>query len=181
MSTELATDTDGRDREAFLKLLALHEAQLLGFLCAIVPGYQDAEDLFQQTILTMWQKFADFEPGTSFVGWGCQVARFKAMNYLRTKRLPSLDSDVLELLAVAQQNEEPEGRLARRRALASCLEKLREADRQIVQSAYSDGASVKELANQLGRSAGGVSNSLARIRAALYECIRVTVAQEGYA
>ena len=49
------------DRERFLDLLATHEAQLLGFLCAIVPGFQDAEDVFQQTVLTMWQKFGDFE------------------------------------------------------------------------------------------------------------------------
>lgn len=172
---------DGRDREAFLKLLALHEAQLLGFLCAIVPGFQDAEDLFQQTVLTMWQKFADFEPGTSFVGWGCQIARFKAMNHLRAKRLPSLDSDTLEMLASAQQEEDPDCRLERRRALATCLNKLREADLTIIRAAYAEGVSLKELADQLGRSAGGVANSLARIRAALYECIRSTLAQEGHA
>jgi RNA polymerase sigma-70 factor (ECF subfamily) len=171
----------GRDREAFLRLLALHEAQLLGFLCAIVPGFQDAEDLFQQTVLTMWQKFGDFEPGSSFVGWGCQIARFKAMNYLRAKRVPSLDSDTIEMLATTQQDEDPNGRLERRRALATCLAKLREADAAIVTAAYADGISLKDIADQLGRSAGGVANSLARIRAALYQCIHSTLAQEGHA
>ncbi len=172
---------DGRDREAFLELLALHEAQLLGFLCAIVPGFQDAEDLFQQTVLTMWQKFGDFEAGSSFVGWGCQIARFKAMNHLRAKRVPSFDADTLEMLATTQQQEDPELRLERRRALAKCLGKLREADLAIVRAAYAEGVSLKDLADQLGRSAGGVANSLARIRSALYECIRSTLALEGSA
>ncbi len=105
------------DRERFLDLLATHEAQLLGFLCAIVPGFQDAEDVFQQTVLTMWQKFGDFELGTNFVAWGCRIGRNKAMNLLQSRRVAYLDDDVIDLLAATQSDEDPEMRQARRRAV----------------------------------------------------------------
>lgn len=154
---------------------------MLGFLCAITPNYQDAEDLFQQTVLTMWQKFGDFEPGTNFVAWGCRIARNKVMNHLKAKRAATLDDDILDLLVAAQAEEDGEGRLARRRALTGCLRKLSDADRQLVESAYTGTSSIKALAADSGRSPGGVYNSLARIRASLFRCIEATLSREGYA
>lgn len=168
------------DRDLFLSLLADHEAQLMGFLCAITPNYQDAEDLLQQTVLTMWQKFSDFEPGTSFTAWGCRIARYKAMNLMQSRRVTPLDDDVLDLLLVAQSEQEPEQRQARRRALAGCLKKLPEKDRTLVELAYTDGRTIKELAVEIGRSAGGVYNSLARIRGSLFGCIQAALATEGH-
>lgn len=170
---------DDSDREHFLELLAQHEAQLLGFLCAILPGYQDAEDVFQQTVLTMWQKFDEFERGSNFVAWGCRIGRNKAMNLLQGRRLSYLDQDVLDMLLAVQELEEPEIRQARRRALPDCLAKLSEKDQQLIQAAYANRQTIKSLAKESGRSAGGVYNSLSRIRASLYRCINTTLAREG--
>lgn len=172
-----APSSDGRER--FLELLARHEAQLLGFLCAIVPGFQDAEDVFQQTVLTMWQKFDEFEPGSNFVAWGCRIGRNKAMNLLRSRRMSYLDEDVIDLLVARQSDQQPEERQARRRALAGCLRKLDEQDRELVEAAYTRERTIKILASELGRSAGGVYNSLARIRTTLYRCVSATLAKEG--
>lgn len=169
------------DRERFLALLSDHEAQLMGFLCAIAPNYQDAEDLLQQTVLTMWQKFAEFEPGTSFVAWGRQIARYKAMNLLRSRRLTPLDDEIIDLLLVAEEQQDRDHRLARRRALAGCLEKLPAEDRQLVEEAYGGDRSIKDIAAGIGRPAGGVYNSLARIRGMLLQCIKVTLGREGLA
>ncbi len=179
VSNSQSVQRDESDRERFLELLARHEAQLLGFLCAIVPGFQDAEDVFQQTVLTMWQKFDEFEPGTNFVAWGCRIGRNKTMNLLQARRLSYLDHDILDLLLETQEREESEIRQARRRALPDCLSKLGEKDQQLVQAAYSNRQTIKSLAVGLGRSEGGVYNSLARIRAALYRCINAKLAKEG--
>lgn len=170
---------ENADRERFLELLSRHEAQLLGFLSAILPSFQDAEDVFQQTVLTMWQKFASFEPGTSFVAWGCQIGRNKAMNCLQRRQVQYLADDVMDLIAAAQVEEDPDLRQSRRRALSECIQKLGSGDQELVRAAYSHGRTIKVLATELGRSAGGVYNSLARIRAALYGCINATVAREG--
>jgi RNA polymerase sigma-70 factor (ECF subfamily) len=169
------------DREVFLELLSAHEGQLLGFLCAVVPSLHDAEDLLQQTVLTMWQKFDEFDQGSSFVAWGRQVARNKALNHLRARRLRHLDEDIIDLLSVSQPEEPSELRDARRRALGLCLEKLSRADRALVESAYREGAVIKDLAALMSRPAAGVYNSLARIRGALYRCIAAAVAREGLA
>lgn len=162
-------------------MLGEHEAELMGFLCAIAPNYQDAEDLLQQSVLTMWQKFEQFEPGTSFVAWGRQIARYKTMNLLQSRRLTPLDDDVIDLLAIAHEDHGRERRVARRKALAGCLTKLSDEDRRLVERAYSGEQSIKNLAEAIGRPAGGVYNSLAKIRGALLRCINRTLAQEGWA
>ncbi len=166
-------------RERFLELLVEHEAQLMGFLCSITQNVHDAEDLLQQTVITMWQKFSDFEPGTSFLAWGCKIARYKAMNLMQSRKTTYLEEDIIDLLAIAQENQGSETRFARRRALTECLSKLTDNDRKLIEEAYSGNHPIKDLASELGRSAAGVYNSLARIRNALYRCIELTLKREG--
>lgn len=171
---------ESEDRERFLTLLAEHESQLMGFLCAISPNYQDAEDLMQQTVLTMWRKFSQFQSGSSFVAWGCQIGRYKAMNMLTSRRLAPLDDDIIESLLVTVERQEPEIRHARRRALSGCLQRLAKEDRELIEAAYTENRPIKQLAQEIGRSAGGVYNSLSRIRSCLFRCVQATLSQEGY-
>ena len=113
--------------DEFLDLLARHEAQIMGFLWSITWGGMDAEDLFQQTVLTMWQKLPAYQPNTNFVAWACQIAKFKALESSRKgKRELLLDHDVIERLAVEQAGEDYELRLLRRRAEPMPVQAARE-------------------------------------------------------
>src|SRR3972149_4564654 len=88
------------DAENFLGLLALHEAEIMGFIWSITYSGQDAEDLFQQTLLVMWEKLREFEPGSNFVAWACHIAKLKAFELNRGRRRGLLfDNDLIERLA----------------------------------------------------------------------------------
>lgn len=50
----------------FLQLLMANHKRIYAFILGMVANYQDAEALFQETILVMWSKFDQFEQGTSF-------------------------------------------------------------------------------------------------------------------
>ena len=65
-----------------------------------------------------------------------------------------------------------------RRALESCLQKLPEAQRHLVQSAYSPGVRIDELAQQLGRTAMALYKTLHRIRLTLMDCTRRALTSE---
>jgi RNA polymerase sigma-70 factor (ECF subfamily) len=69
----------------------------------------------------------------------------------------------------------------RLRALAQCLEKLPEADRQLVACRYESNRQVKDMAAQLGRPANTLYKALERIRHALIECVNRVVARESRA
>ena len=66
-------------------------------------------------------------------------------------------------------------------ALAGCMKKLRERDKDLLEACYGRSAGVREVARARGRSAQSIHNSLRRIRRALFECVRRSLAQGGVA
>jgi RNA polymerase sigma-70 factor (ECF subfamily) len=173
----------GAQRAEFAELLARHQGQLLGYIYSLVRDLDDADDLFQQTSLVLWDKFDVFDPSRSFVGWACGVARFEVLNFLRARRRDRLYfSDELSLALIEAQEELEQERLEERRtALAGCLQKLRDRDKDLLEACYERSAGVREVARARGRSPQSIHNSLRRIRRALFECVRRSLAQGGMA
>jgi RNA polymerase sigma-70 factor (ECF subfamily) len=67
---------------------------------------------------------------------------------------------------------------ARRHALASCVEKLPEEDRNLLLRRYQRGEKVKNLAAELGVEPNTLSKRLERVRAALGKCIEDALKEE---
>ena len=161
----------------FAELLRRDQARLYGYLHSVVQDINDADDLFQQTTLVLWKKFDEFDRDRSFFSWACGVARLEVANFLRTRGRHRLYfSDELNLLLVEAQAEMDNAEVEdRREALARCVEKLRERDRQLLAECYGDTAGVNAAAERYARSSQSVHNSLRRIRRALYDCIARTM------
>ncbi len=124
--------TGDSKNDQFLALLAEHEAQIFGFIYALVCHRQDAEDLMQQTTMTMWKHFDQFEIGTNFSAWACRIAKNRALNFFQTRdRRRVFTTEMIELLEQTEAARPPEERLARRSALRYCLEKLSQKDRSL--------------------------------------------------
>lgn len=170
---------DSLSADEFLGLLAHHEAQVMGFLWSISWTGEDAEELFQQTVITMWRQLPQFQRETNFVAWACRIARLKAYEYSREKRRTLLlSNELIDQLAHEFGEEDYELRQIRRRALDSCLTKIRDEDRSLIQDCYRGDRSFKEVAQKIGRSARSLYKSLARIRKTLHDCIELTVKRE---
>ena len=54
--------SDEKADERFVALLVASQQRVHRFLLTLVPCRQDAEDLLQQTCLTLWQSRAKFDP-----------------------------------------------------------------------------------------------------------------------
>jgi RNA polymerase sigma-70 factor (ECF subfamily) len=136
----------------------------------------DAEDVFQQTAITLWDKFGEFEPGSDFFAWACTIARYKTLNYFQSKGRERLyfSEAVIDQLATRDQWK-PDLHEARLKALAACREKLSSKDQRLLADCYSGRGTILDVAKQLGRPIGSVYDSLSRIRRALYACIQRTL------
>ena len=136
------------DRADFASLLRQHQTQLFGYIYSLVRDLDDADDLFQQTSLVLWDKFDQFDRSKSFVNWACGVAQFEVLNFLRTRSRKRLYfSDELNL-ALVETHESLEHELLeeRRTALAGCMKKLRQKDRELLEACYERSASMPEVA-----------------------------------
>ncbi len=152
------------------------------FLCAIslLGNVADAEEVVQESQLLMWKKFDEFQPGTNFTAWACQITRYQALK-LRAERgrKPLLfGNEFLAMLAISSDEESLARLEARRKAFAECIERLRASDRDLVIRRYRKGVSTRDVAAALNRSVQGTRRSLQRIRTALAECVRRKLLRE---
>jgi RNA polymerase sigma-70 factor (ECF subfamily) len=177
----MATAKETPGAAELAEYLRQDHTRLYGYIHALVRDLNDADDVFQQTTLILWKKFAEFDRQRSFFAWACGIARLEVANFLRSRRRQRLYfSDDLNLLLIEPQaaltNDELE---SRRDALPKCIEKLRERDRELLAECYGGPSEIHVAAGRRGRSTQSVYNSLRRIRRALFECIARTLAQSS--
>lgn len=171
--------TDERSHEQFMRLFAVHHRRVFAYVLALTGNEDQADEVFQDTCVTLWKQFAKFEPGTDFMRWAATIALNQVRNDRRTRgrdRLVFSDALVEQLAErrVGLLNEDE----PRRRALGQCMGKLRETDRQLVERCYADGRSFKSIAAEIGRPVNTVYKALNRIRASLMQCIETTLSIE---
>jgi RNA polymerase sigma-70 factor (ECF subfamily) len=168
-----------RDSGEFVSLLTGVQTTLYAYLLSLVPNRQQAEDLLQETNLTIWRKAEQFEAGTSFVAWSCKIAYFHVLAHRRRsgRERTMFSEELLDFLA-ERQAERAEAISHRGDALRRCIEQLPANQREMLDGRYGPGGSVARLAEQTGRPAGSISVSLFRIRTALLDCVRARMAEE---
>jgi RNA polymerase sigma-70 factor (ECF subfamily) len=182
MAVETVESRSVHGREAeFVANVREVQTRLYGYIHSLARDFNDADDLFQQTSLILWKKFDEFDRQRSFFSWACGIARLEVINFLRSRgRRRLYFSDELNLLLIEAHEDLDDGEIAERRdALAKCITKLRERDRELLMECYHDGSGVNQAAGRRGRSPQSVFNSLRRIRRGLFACITHTLSLES--
>lgn len=167
---------DPPQHDQFLRLYAEHEVALHTFVRSMLPTREEASEVMQEVIVILWQKFstvAEFRP------WAFGVARIAALRHLERRKHDRhvFDSELVSQLAdestvMSDQHSD------QREALESCLQKLPATQRELVINAYTKGTRMDDLATRRGQTPMALYKLLHRIRQALLECIRRTLAQE---
>jgi RNA polymerase sigma-70 factor (ECF subfamily) len=163
--------------EEFVRLLTQHQTLIRGFIFTLLPYRSEADDLFQRTSIVLWRKFDQFQIGSDFGAWGCQIAKLEVRNFLRVGRRDRLcfSDELLTSLADTRIALDSELEL-RREALRHCVAKLRPADKKIVNKCYGpQSTTAKDAAVELGRPLNTLYKALIRIRRSLFECIERTL------
>jgi len=176
----------GRDHDgkgpAFLRLFVEAERRIYAYIRTMVPNRADAEDILQETSVVMWQKFDPANPPEYFVAWANRIAYHKVLD-MRKKRGRSrvvFNETVLEAVSatvatMADKIDDRDG------ALADCVQKLGDRERDLLERRFRKGATTKSVAAEVGRSLDAVYKSLSRIRTALHDCVTRSLAAEGRA
>jgi RNA polymerase sigma-70 factor (ECF subfamily) len=162
-------------------LFLANQARIFAFIVSLVPNRADAEDLLQETGLTVHHRFAEYTAGTNFLAWSCQIAYYKVLDFRKREGRSLLQFDTEFVEIIAQQELEDLGRVtARHAALLRCLEKLAAKDRELVERCYRPNANIKAIAGQLHRPTNTVYKRLQHLRSVLFDCITRTLMAEGH-
>jgi RNA polymerase sigma-70 factor (ECF subfamily) len=162
--------------EQLLKVQQLFLAQapaLRAWFLGVVPDPDLADDLVQDTFLVVMKKSSDFQAGTNFRAWIFTIARYKLLEACRHHwaRAITLEPEAMEML-IGDQSELPANPDQRLQSLQSCLKKLPERAREIVEMRYFRNLRPPDIASRLSWTSNSVSVSLSRSRLALRKCIQ---------
>jgi RNA polymerase sigma-70 factor, ECF subfamily len=164
----------------FIQLFTRSQRRIYLFILSQVGNTNDAEEILQDANVIVWSKYQQFQAGTNFVAWACQIAMFEIMKFrTRRKREKLQFSDEFVSRVAEKVAEDADVLETRRSALSVCLSKLRPKDLELIQSRYAPGENGKKVAQELGRPSNSVYQSLGRIRRALLECVSRRLAAEG--
>jgi RNA polymerase sigma-70 factor (ECF subfamily) len=164
----------GGDRSAMADLYRRTSAKLFGICLRLLESEAEAEEVLQETYVTVWRKAPTFDAGkASAITWLAVVARNKAIDRLRGRGarpsagleeaadVPDPDSSALDLLEEAQES----------RRLTVCLDELDGRTGEMIRSAFLDGATYPDLAAQegvpLGTMKSWIRRGLIRLRGCL--------------
>jgi RNA polymerase sigma-70 factor (ECF subfamily) len=159
--------------EQFMTLYSGHQRRLYLYTMTLLPASVDAEDVLQETNLVLWRKFDQYQPGTNFFAWACQITRYEVLKYRerRARAAKLLDPDVFDQLAEVAVSQVEHLDEFHRRALVDCMDRLSAADRSLMGQRYAEAMEVRAIAAAMNRSPNAVSKSLGRIRRLLLDCI----------
>ena len=162
---------DAKKHRQFADRLVRNQQRVFRYIVSLVPNRADAEELFQQTCLTLWECWERYDPALDFFPWACGIAHNHVRNFHRKRQNSQvqLQADVLEMLAQRSRElrEREDDRLA---TLQDCLAQLTERHRCVIEGYYG-GRTVQEIAVQRSASPNAIYKLLDRVRKALHDCV----------
>jgi RNA polymerase sigma-70 factor, ECF subfamily len=171
---------ENRRADEFLELYASCERRLYAYIVTLIGNPVDARDILQDTALVLWQKYDGYDRRRPFFAWAHEFTRYRTLRYrqIHANDSPTLEPQALDAIAARMAHNDDSRDQLYAAALPACVEKLKDDDRELIRLRYASGTAVKVLSQRLNRSANAVSQSLARIRRLLRECVEETVRRQ---
>src|SRR4051794_39889635 len=160
-----------RYRQAFERLVELYEVKVFRMALMFVRDAGRAEEVTQDIFLKLWQVLPAYDGRAAPSTWLYTIARNTCLTALRSqkyRRTLPFDSIAEPVAADAQGS----GSILNNIELERCLERLPEAQRDVITLFYLQDKSIDEVARMLDLPEGTVKSHLHRARLALAAMIK---------
>jgi RNA polymerase sigma-70 factor (ECF subfamily) len=164
-----------RDRQAFAELFRYLGPRLKAFGVRRGGDSAEAEELVQETMLTIWRKADTFDPSRAAVStWIFTIVRNKRIDLLRREKYPEVD---LSAAANAPTEDHPADEIMSLseagKALRAAMQTLPKEQLEIVRKAFFEDKSHRAIAEEMKLPLGTVKSrirlALAKMRAVMPE------------
>lgn len=164
---------DQKVRE-FVSLLTSQQARIYSYILSLVPNFNDADDILQDTTNLMWEKFDEFTLGTDFLAWARRIAYFLVLEHYRARKKENAFYYDEQLIRKLEQSSEKFSDSSRDYLthLKGCLRKLKPQDRRLLKLRYFENHKAKELSSRFGCSIQYIYRNISRIQQLLLACIQ---------
>ncbi len=173
--SRLVADATAGDRDAFARLIDLHERAALSTAMAVLGDAEDAGEAVQEAFIRAWQQLHRLDEMARFPGWLMVIVRRAALDIRRRRRNAATQLD--QVAAPVWKGTGPAGQLEeqeRSQRVAKALDGLDPISREAVMLRYFGRCSSREIAEILGLTPSAVDTRLSRAR----DSLKVVLAAE---
>ncbi len=163
----------GLEADVVVACLLRHRLRLMAVAAGIVRNPHDADDTFQQVVLTALESRGQLNDAEHLLAWAVRAIRHRAIDLARRKMLGVLSGRALDLLEAEWGDPAESAESEQAEILWGCLEKLTPAARTLVKLRYADGMPVPLIADHMNRTTDAVYQLLSRTHRALRTCVEV--------
>jgi RNA polymerase sigma factor (sigma-70 family) len=156
----------------FLQAVDQHKQKLLRICSVYANDEDDRKDLFQESLINIWQAMSSFKDKSSISTWMFRITlnvclRLQSKDERKRNRFVRLDSITIEKIRSEETNAEEYARLLKLRA---CLQKLNDSDKAVI-TLYLEELPYKEISEITGLTENHVAVMIKRIKEKLFNCI----------
>ena len=165
----------------FVRLWTRHQAEVERYVYMMIPRAADAAEVLQDVSVRLWEKWEKYDQDRPFVPWAIKFAWLEVLKWRQKQAREKLifSDDLLAQIHSVQEKEAPLME-ARKKALASCMDRLSDQEKKWVNMRYGKHGAVKEEADRTGISLHKLYYALEKIRAQLLGCITRSIRREGW-
>ena len=167
----------------FGELFEADKNRLYSYIYAYVADTTAADDIFQETCLTLWKEFEKFEQGTNFSKWANGIAfnRIRVFRRNQNKYELGLTDDFLKEFSenISIIESEHITQEHKWKYLEHCRTKLSSSFQQIYQSFYVKNLMAQEIADSTGRSVFAIRKVIHKLRKQLFDCVEKKLSEEN--
>ena len=150
---------EGSER-AWLTLVKRYERRLYNHALRMVGNADDAMDLLQDVLLSVYRNLENFRGDAPFGAWIFRIATFRCTDHLRRTKPQILE---FEELPDADRNNNPASgyeNARSNRAIIGLLARLPNDQRQVIELKFFQNFTFEEIAGQLGISSNTAKSRL---------------------
>jgi RNA polymerase sigma-70 factor, ECF subfamily len=164
--------------EVVQQLFVKHVPAIQVFIRAFLPDFNRADDVLQESFLTVTAKADTFQEGTNFLAWATAIAKLKVLEFHRKNRSAgeTLSPEVIDALCAAAPIAATTDDF--QLLLRECLEELAPRAREAIDMRYGDACKPAEVAHRLNWTPEAVYVTLSRARSSLRECVERKLKQQ---
>lgn len=163
------------DRAAFRRVYEATSAKLMGVCLRILADRQLAEDVLQETYVTVWRKAETFDATrASPITWLVTIARNRSIDRLRSGAVSRRSTPIEAALDLADDARPADDLVAVRQDAArlnGCLQELDDRTSRAIRTAFFDGATYEQLAAAEGAPLGTMKSWIRRGLLKLRTCL----------
>ena len=146
-------DSSDDKRDRVVKAALGCRMELIAYARSLLGNYVAADDVVQEALLVVFNKFDQFQEGTSILAWCRSIVR-------------------IEVLRAKRRHDDAE---SWREALSDCLERVPQRGQSVLKARFADGLSYRQIGERVGMSIEAVRKALFRLKRQVRSCVETSL------